>query len=349
MENENGVRFTIDPLIEPVVEEPALLFDTIYPEEPAVAEEPAVEEPAVEEPAVEEPAVEEPVVEEPSAVEEPVVEEPAVEEQAAVEEPALLFDTIYPEEPNIPKVVFIVPYRDRAEHLAKFSRHMRFILHGLPGYRIYYIHQLDKRGFNRGAMKNIGFRMVRNKWPNDYKSITLVFNDIDTMPKTHGLIDYETSFGKIKHFYGFDYTLGGIVSIKAGDFEMINGFPNFWTWGFEDNMLQQRAKKAGLIIDRSHFYKFGDDNIINISHSNYRLVNRVEFNRYIKSTNEGVSYINSLVYAIDETTGFINVHQFNTGYEESILNTVNYDLRNGANPFPGVFRTRKTAAMPMYM
>ena len=103
-------------------------------------------------------------------------------------------------------------------------------------------------------MKNIGFLSVKNIYPRDYKNITLVFNDVDCMPSKKGLLNYETTNHVIKHFYGYTYALGGIVSIKAGDFEAINGFPNFWGWGYEDNMLQNRALKSQIKIDRSTFF-----------------------------------------------------------------------------------------------
>ena len=91
----------------------------------------------------------------------------------------------------IPKIVFIVPCRDRQQHQEFFSSHMRMILedYDKQQYKIYYINQKDERSFNRGGIKNIGFLMVKEKYPNHYKDITLVFNDVDTMPYTKNLID----------------------------------------------------------------------------------------------------------------------------------------------------------------
>ena len=163
---------------------------------------------------------------------------------------------------SVPNIIFIVPYRDREQQYHFFSSHMRMILEDVPNYRILYIHQTDKRQFNRGAMKNIGFLVVKDLYPDFYKNITLVFNDVDTMPFTKNFLNYETVKGIIKHFYGFKFTLGGIVSIMAGDFELINGFPNFWGWGYEDNELNKRALNSYITIDRSQFYPILDKNIL---------------------------------------------------------------------------------------
>ena len=77
------------------------------------------------------------------------------------------------------KIIFIVPYRDRKQHYDIFSEHMKTILEDIEptDYDIFYIHQTDTRSFNRGAMKNIGFLYVKDKYPDTYKDITLVFND----------------------------------------------------------------------------------------------------------------------------------------------------------------------------
>ena len=84
----------------------------------------------------------------------------------------------------IPKRIFIVPYRNRREQKFFFSNQMTFILgnDADSDYEIYFVHQCDNRNFNRGATKNIGFLAMKEKYPNDYKNINFIFNDVDTLP-----------------------------------------------------------------------------------------------------------------------------------------------------------------------
>jgi hypothetical protein len=331
---------------EPVLEEPAMAEPTMEEPEPIAVseEEPVLEEP---EPVLEESPVEEP--EEPEPVLEPEEQEPLLEyvsHEVDVNVPDIYVEPSVPKN-EIPDIVFIVPYRDRQTHYEFFSKHMEYILQDVPNARIYYIHQRDNRGFNRGAMKNIGFRMVRNKWPDHYKNMTLVFNDVDSMPKTPGLLNYATVPNVVKHFYGFRHTLGGIVSIRAADFERINGFPNFWAWGYEDNMLQHRVGQYNMTIDRSTFFAINDPRILRLSESSIRPVNRAEFDRYVNKTQEGISQINGLTYYIDESTGFVEVYRFFTQTQESVQSTVNYDLRHGPIPFKTFIPKRGAARMKM--
>lgn len=240
----------------------------------------------------------------------------------------------------VPRLIFIVSYRDREQQLSFFKRHMQYILEDIhpDEYKILFIHQCDDRSFNRGALKNIGFITVRDMYPNDYKTITLVFNDIDTMPYTKNFLNYYTTSGYIKHFYGFTFTLGGIVSITGADFESINGFPNFWTWGYEDNMLNSRALKKHLVIDRSHFYPISNKNIIQFHDGYLRNMNRSELDRYENNTTEGWSSLRDIKYQIVvddsiKTMSFVNVYSFNTGINEDSKYTIQHDLRKGSNPF----------------
>ena len=209
----------------------------------------------------------------------------------------------------IPKLIFIIPYRDRAEHKNHFDIYMKYILEDIPyqDYKIFFVHQCDQLPFNRGAMKNIGFLAMREQYPNDYKNITFIFNDIDTMPIYKNLFNYNTTHGIVKHFYGFTFALGGIFSITGGDFEKIGGFPNFWGWGLEDNNIYNKAIKADFKVDRSQFYKLRDKHIIHLFDNPYRKLSYQDVWR--EHTTEGMNHIKDLNYKIENE--FINVLNFN--------------------------------------
>ena len=117
---------------------------------------------------------------------------------------------------KIPKIIFIIPYRNREKQINFFTEHFyktkKYYNWNDDYAKFFFIHQSDKRKFNRGAMKNIGYIFIKNKYPNNYKNITLVFNDIDTFPESPELINYETNIGNLKHFYGYEWALGGIFS-----------------------------------------------------------------------------------------------------------------------------------------
>ena len=245
----------------------------------------------------------------------------------------------------VPKIVFIVPYRNRPQHKYFFSNYISSILIDNHDYEIYFSHQYDARSFNRGGTKNIGFLAIKNKYPEKYKDITFVFNDVDTIPFTN-IFDYETIHGVIKHFYGFKYALGGIVSIKGSDFEATNGYPNFWGWGMEDNVLQTRCEKIGLNIDRSQFFPIGNPNILQLFDGVTRIINRKDPWRANHDNGiDGIINIRNLTYTIDNESlnpldnihivssnkiFVINITTFATGTEFEKEDYHNYDLREPA-------------------
>ena len=179
-------------------------------------------------------------------------------------------------------------------------------------YEIYYSHQTDSRMFNRGATKNIGFMVMKEKYPNDYKNITFVFNDVDTLPTMKNRFDYVTYPGTVKHFYGFTFALGGIVSINGGDFEKCNGFPNNWGWGLEDNALNDRVLQHSLIINRDQFCPCHSKDIIHLHDDPTRVVN----------TREPLAYVNGKL--IDNLDSISNLYY-------SIVNNENGDINNTNN------------------
>jgi len=246
----------------------------------------------------------------------------------------------------IPNRIFIVPYRNRLEQKFFYSKQMSFILEDETDYEIYFAHQCDNRNFNRGATKNIGFLAMKEKYPDDYKNITFIFNDVDTLP-FNKIFDYQTTKGIVKHYYGFEYALGGIVVIKGDDFEKINGFPNFWGWGNEDKILQIRCEQNRVRIDRSQFYKIGSPEILQLFDGVKRLITPKEY--YLGNNDSGIdglSSITRLTFSIDKESlntndnkyvvdnnriSIINILSFLTGigYEQNAY--YEYDLRDPTN------------------
>lgn len=230
-----------------------------------------------------------------------------------------------------PDIVLIVPYRNRKPHLAVFVSIMPRILEG-KNYRVWFIHQSDARPFNRGALKNIGFIILRRTYPKHYKQINVIFHDIDFMPYQQNQFSYTTTPGTIRHFYGYPDSLGGIFAIKGADFEKTNGFPNFWTWGLEDNLIYHRAKRVGLRTDYREFTHAEKqaDKVIGLWHGWNRLINP---KRVLESTNDtgrsGISSVHSIKMEREKLGGpvggesayMFHVTQFSVG------RSVKYDMQ----------------------
>lgn len=242
-----------------------------------------------------------------------------------------------------PLIVFIVPYRNRKEHKFFFCKYMSLLLED-TNYEIYFSHQHDVRSFNRGAMKNIGFQAVKSKYPDDYQEINFVFNDVDTIPY-NSIFDYKTHSGIVKHYYGFEYALGGIVVIKGGDFEKINGFPNCWGWGSEDTSLQRRCLENGIIIDRSSFYKIGSPEILQLFDGVERIINRNDYTKVANDVhgNEGLYTLDQVIFTIDNESKnpadnvhkiendnifYVNVYHFLCGLKYDKMGMYIYDIRD---------------------
>jgi len=246
---------------------------------------------------------------------------------------------------QIPSKIFIVPYRNRIQHKFFFSKYMTFLLEDeTPGdYEIYFSHQSDSKPFNRGAAKNIGFLAMKQKYPFDYQDITFIFNDVDTVP-FNKIFNYDTTCGVVQHLYGFKFALGGIVIFKGADFEKINGYPNYWGWGMEDNVIQQRCQNHQLVIDRSQFVPIGCQDILQMFDGIKRIVTRYALPEARNDNGvDGLRTIRKLSYTIDFESSndsdnvntvdnpyiyYINIHTFLTLTSPEEKNLETYDLRS---------------------
>ena len=219
---------------------------------------------------------------------------------------------------------------------------MSFLLEDQDDYEIYFSHQCDNRTFNRGATKNIGFLAIKEKYPSHYKDISFIFNDVDTIP-FNKIFDYKTEDGVVKHYYGYKYALGGIVVVKGKDFERINGFPCYWGWGMEDNVLQKRCEAYNIKIDRSLFYGIGSPEILQLFDGISRIISKKDPWRMDNDNgHDGLNKINKLAYTLESKSinpndniftvhndkiFFINITSFLTNVSFSDDNYYHYDLR----------------------
>jgi hypothetical protein len=151
-------------------------------------------------------------------------------------------------------LAIIVPFRNRLDHLQSFAPYMETFLWSQHDMRIVVIEQGDRRPFNRGALLNAGFRIVRG-WAD-----WVAFHDIDMLPLDTSC-DYSRPAG-LRHLAGaaeqFGYRqpyrnyIGGVLLSRPDIFESVNGFSNgYWGWGSEDDDLYLRFWSCDIDVEHA--------------------------------------------------------------------------------------------------
>lgn len=158
----------------------------------------------------------------------------------------------------------LVPFRAssddnvRNEHLKKFVEHFKNMM---PNTKIYIIEQSqDGRKFNRGALLNIGFRILSNlnKKDKDFNKNMFIFHDIDLLPLDKIIPYYKYNSDSavhigwsFKNYYNFEHFFGQIVSLNGYNYIKMGGFPNYlWGWGGEDDVMRKRLVNKNIKIIR---------------------------------------------------------------------------------------------------
>lgn len=162
---------------------------------------------------------------------------------------------------------FIIPYRDRKEHLDISAPILK------KTGKVYIIEQMDDKGFNLGKLINVGFLEFKDEF--DY----FMIHDVDTIPEKvdYSYSIYPTHLGT--QVEKFDYKLpyprffGTVILMPNGQFEVINGYDNdYFYWGAEDDALRKRLE-AKLIPIESRECRFKSlPHELNINHEK-RMIN----------------------------------------------------------------------------
>jgi hypothetical protein len=159
------------------------------------------------------------------------------------------------------RLSIVVPYRDRAEQLARLLSHIalyfqRDKIDKDQPYRITVVEQEPGRPFNAGALRNIGFLLT------EAESDPVCFHDVDYLPiwadyrpvnrptrlVWHGAesvpID-ESARLFINHRH--ELYFGGVVMMPTAVFRRLNGYSNdYWGWGYEDTDFRARCQAEGV-------------------------------------------------------------------------------------------------------
>jgi hypothetical protein len=141
-------------------------------------------------------------------------------------------------------LVAVVPYRHRPAQLNR-------LLPALQTHfdRIVIVEPAAEQPFDRGWVKNVGFRLA-HAGPAD----SVYFHDVDTVPIAADWVYPPVPRGQVLHLYGHQHCLGGIVGVDPAVFELVAGFSHSPRWGGEDRHLQTACEQARVPIDRSRFH-----------------------------------------------------------------------------------------------
>ena len=153
------------------------------------------------------------------------------------------------------RLAIIVPFRDRFDELISFVPYLSDFIQqqqSTGSFRIHVINQSARYRFNRGALVNVGYKLVKDE--SDYIAI----HDVDLIPMNKNLSyaypelgPYHMTSPEYHPNYNYDKYIGGILLINNEHFQLVNGFSNrYFGWGLEDDEFYTRLKAANLPISR---------------------------------------------------------------------------------------------------
>jgi hypothetical protein len=165
-----------------------------------------------------------------------------------------------------PRLSIVVPYRDRAAHLATLLPHLIEYFAGAPGhqdipYFVIVVEQAPGLPFSRGITRNIGYLLSRGRA--DY----VCFHDVDYLPleADYSCPDQPTCalwYGaelrpirpgrsKLAVRHELKNYFGGVVLMRNEQFEAANGYSTrYWGWGLQDLDLARRLEAKGFRLAR---------------------------------------------------------------------------------------------------
>ncbi|XP_023931540.1 beta-1,4-N-acetylgalactosaminyltransferase bre-4 isoform X1 [Lingula anatina] len=156
------------------------------------------------------------------------------------------------------RVIIIIPYRDRLDHLKRWLHHYHPILkRQLLDYRVVVTEQYGNGIFNKGRIMNAAFLECRKA----YRFDCVIFHDVDMLLENDLNMYVCGNDTTPKHLSPavdqFHYKLfylglvGGVLAIPVNTFVKVNGYSNqFWGWGGEDDDMWERFVAVNATVKR---------------------------------------------------------------------------------------------------
>ncbi|XP_078491730.1 beta-1,4-galactosyltransferase 5-like [Ciona intestinalis] len=154
-------------------------------------------------------------------------------------------------------VAFLIPFRNRYEHLPILFRHLLpMLIKQRIKFSIFVINQEGDDLFNRALLLNIGFVEAMKI---DHSFDCFVFHDVDHIPENdrnyYGCTGMPCLFAEQLDIHGYrlEYEdfFGGVNGVTTQQFKNVNGFSNqFWGWGGEDDDFYTRIRHYGYNVSR---------------------------------------------------------------------------------------------------
>lgn len=150
------------------------------------------------------------------------------------------------------KLAFVVPYRNREDHLQQFVPHYKKLF---PDADIYIVHQLGDGLFNRGMLLNIGFLYA------EHKADAFDLSDVD-MLAVEGQVDYSypeavthlaSAVSQFNYEMPYPAYFSGHVLLTATHMRSVNGFYNDYPgYGCEDDCFYRSFLERELPVHRRY-------------------------------------------------------------------------------------------------
>jgi hypothetical protein len=208
------------------------------------------------------------------------------------------------------KLAFVVPYRDREEHLLRYVPHYKGLF---PEADIYVIHQLGQAPFNRGMLLNIGFLYAEDK------ADAFDLSDID-MLAVEDEVDYSFP-GAACHLASavsqYNYTMpyptyfSGHVLLTAAQMRSVNGFYNDYPgYGCEDDCFYRSFMERNLPVERRYgrYESLSHERVVDRSPEIMELFNRNwELLKRPRDFSNGLDTCRYEIMGVNRFSGYVRI------------------------------------------